>query len=270
MSRSSSKQSSQPSPNSLVAECLNRFKIKDMNEWSGVNADLIITDPPFGIDFSGKPDNYNRDAGRVVDGYVEWSADTYERKIDQLLDCLTRNLGSAGSGLIFSGWNNSNVIHNQINQHSDLHLEGKLYWVYNFAPYCRKRPAHNVYEIYWVVNNPTTYFYSNECSTAHCTSGESNLSALVFKRDYKKGMPKYPTRLPFGLLRCLLEHYSEPDSLVFDPLAGSGMVGVVAEFLGRDYLLGDLNRNAKGVFQNLLEHYHDSASSDTYEQQMRE
>ncbi|MEM3396886.1 MAG: hypothetical protein QW620_07465 [Thermoplasmata archaeon] len=49
---------------------LNKFEIKDMNDWEGVNADLIITDPPFGIDFSGKNGNYHRKAEYVVDGYM--------------------------------------------------------------------------------------------------------------------------------------------------------------------------------------------------------
>jgi len=37
---------------------LDKFEIRDMNSWKNVNADLIITDPPFGIEFSGKNGNY--------------------------------------------------------------------------------------------------------------------------------------------------------------------------------------------------------------------
>ena len=31
--------------------------------------DLIVTDPPFAIDFEAKRSNYNRTQGRVIEGY---------------------------------------------------------------------------------------------------------------------------------------------------------------------------------------------------------
>jgi predicted RNA methylase len=38
----------------LLDKILDNYIIKDMNDWKDVNADLIITDPPFGIEFTGK------------------------------------------------------------------------------------------------------------------------------------------------------------------------------------------------------------------------
>ncbi len=46
-------------------------------------------------------------------------------------------------------------------------------------------------------------------------------------------MTKYPTRLPFKLPQSLLEHFSNIGDQIFDPLCGSGMIGVVSYFLGR-------------------------------------
>ncbi|MCD6141753.1 hypothetical protein J7J55_03405, partial [Candidatus Bipolaricaulota bacterium] len=123
---------------------LDMYHIRDMVAWDNVNANLIITDPPFGIDFSGKNGNYHRNVENVVDGYVEWTVKEYGEKISQLLDCVYRNLKSNGQALIFSGWNNSNIIHDRIMRFKGLTLRGKLYWTYNFAPACKKRPAHNV------------------------------------------------------------------------------------------------------------------------------
>jgi len=134
----------------LLNNILEKYFIKDMNDWKDVNADLIVMDPPFGIDFSGKNGNYNRNVKNVVDGYVEWKVDEYGKRIQQLLECIKNNLKSTGQALIFSGWNNSNVIHDRITEFKGLTLRGKLYWIYNFAPVCRVKPSHNVYEIYWV------------------------------------------------------------------------------------------------------------------------
>lgn len=225
------------------------YSMKNMNDWSGVNADLIITDPPFGIDFDGKATNYNRDESRVVDGYVEWEADSYQKKVDDLLESIESNLAHDGQALIFSGWDNSHKLH-QACLDSDLTLEGKLYWEYNFAPYCSRRPAHNVYEIFWVVNEGR-WNYNNECSYDHCQDGEANLSAMEIPRDYHKDMPKYPTRLPEEVVAVLLEHFSEKGDTVFDPLAGSGMVGYVSAQKNRDAILGDLNENGREVFREI-------------------
>jgi DNA modification methylase len=233
---------------------LDKYFIKDMNEWENVNADLIITDPPFGIEFNGKPTNYHRKSENVVEGYIEWKISEYGEKIHQLLECIERNLKKNGQALIFSGWNNSNIIHDKIIQFKKLKLRGKLYWIYNFAPTCRKKPSHNVYEIYWVTKGEK-WTYHKRCSTQHCQKGEPNLVSLKFARDYKVNMPKYPTRLPFNLLQCLLEHFSNKGDLIFDPLCGSGMVGIVSYILGRDFIMGDLNPNGKIVFEHLLNYY---------------
>ncbi len=98
----------------IINELLDKYFIKDMNDWENVGADLIITDPPFGIEFSGKNGNYHRNVNNVVDGYVEWKVSEYGEKIQQLLEVIRRNLKENGQALIFSGWNNSNVIHNKI------------------------------------------------------------------------------------------------------------------------------------------------------------
>ena len=231
----------------MIKELLGKYIVRDMNDWSGVNADLIITDPPFGIEFSGKPTNYHRNVNNVVDGYVEWSVSEYGEKIQQLLECIKRNLKESGQALVFSGWNNSNIIHDRIMKFKGLTLRGKMYWTYNFAPVCRKKPSHNVYEIYWITKGDR-WIYNNRCNTVHCQRGEPNLSTLNFKRDYKVNMPKYPTRLPFKLLQCLIEHFSNKNDLIFDPLCGSGMVGVVSYMLGRGFIMGDLNK--KGLIQD--------------------
>ena len=238
----------------ITSDLLDKYLIKGMNDWIGVNADLIIADPPFGIEFSGKNTNYHRNVNNVVDGYVEWKVLEYGKKIQQLLDCIKKNLKENGQALIFSGWNNSNIIHDRIMRFNGLTLRGKMYWIYNFAPVCRRKTSHNVYEIYWVTKGYRWNFY-NRCTTHHCQQGEPNLSTLNFKRDYKVNMPKYPTRLPFKLLQCLLEHFSKKGGLIFDPLCGSGMIGVVSYMFDRNFIMGDLNKNGKIVFRHLLDYY---------------
>lgn len=228
------------------------YELRDMCDWTDVNADIAISDPPFGLDFDGKASNYNRDESRVVDGYVEWESDQYAQKVETLLETLATNTSSSGQAIVFSGKDNSHILHQIALDHETWTLEGKLYWAYNFAPYCKKRPAHNVYELFWLVKDDDWY-YSNECSFDHCQEGEANLSVLDIKRNYLKEMPKYPTRLPVEVVGVLLEHFTEGGDLVFDPLAGAGSVGIAASALGRDAILGDLNENARQVFESTVD-----------------
>ncbi|MFC6752369.1 DNA methyltransferase [Halorubrum tibetense] len=228
------------------------YSLCDMTEWEGVEADLAITDPPFGLEFDGKASNYNRDESRVVDGYVEWDAEEYAAKIDTLLDVLARNTADDGQAIVFSGRDNSHQVHRTVLDHDDWRLEGKLYWAYNFAPYCKKRPAHNVYELFWMVKGDEWY-YTNECEYDHCQEGEANLSTLDIKRNYLTEMPKYPTRLPPKVVKVLLDHFSEPGDTVFDPLAGAGVVGIAAAQRDRTAVMGDLNANAREVFEETVE-----------------
>ncbi|MEW6062302.1 MAG: site-specific DNA-methyltransferase [Bacteroidota bacterium] len=233
------------------------YHIKDMRAWKNVHADLIITDPPFGIKFNGKRNNYNRDKDAVVGGYVEWSAEEYRDNIRDLLSCVHRNLKETGQALIFSGWNNSNIIHDEIEKSQGLRLRGKLYWAYNFAPACKRKPAHNVYEIFWLTKSDR-WCFQKRCSTSHCMQGEANLSLLPFRREFLKGVPKYPTRLPYQLLKCIIEHFSKEYDLVFDPLAGSGMIGIASHLLQRKSVQGDVNKKGRVVFNHLSNYYHRS------------
>lgn len=227
----------------------NSYTVQDMREWgSELETDLAIVDPPFGIEFDGKQNNYNRDSDNVVDGYVEWPENEYQTIIQDMLDVCDRNLHQDGQIVVFSGWNNSYKIHEEILEHDSFRLEGKQYWSYNFAPYCTKRPAHNVYEIYWAVKSDDWY-YTNSCSYDHCADGEANLSVMDINRNYLKEMPKYPTRMTPKVIKVLLEHYTEKGDTVFNPLAGSGTVGIAAEELDRNFVLGDANPEAKEVYE---------------------
>lgn len=241
------------------------YEIKDMRDWEDLEADLVITDPPFGLEFDGKASNYNRDTDRVVDGYVEWDIDEYASMIDDLLDVAARATTTTGQAIIFSGMDNSHRIHQTILDHPDWTFQGKLYWAYNFAPYCKNRPAHNIYELFWMTKGDEWY-YSNECRYDHCRNNEANLSLLKIKREYLKEMPKYPTRLPLTVVNVLLDHFSQEDDLVFDPLAGAGSVGLAAAMQGRNAVMGDLNPEAREIFAETVDELTPDDATKTLDQ----
>ena len=52
--------------------CIEGMKLIPKNK-----IDLIITDPPFAINFKAKKENYNRTKSRVIEGYNEIKPEDY-------------------------------------------------------------------------------------------------------------------------------------------------------------------------------------------------
>lgn len=62
----------------------------------------------------------------------------------------------------------------------------------------------------------------------------------------------YPTQKPEGILRRIVQASSRPGDLVIDAFAGSGTTGAVADGLGRDAVLIDVNPEAIAVMRARL------------------
>ena len=63
----------------------------------------------------------------------------------------------------------------------------------------------------------------------------------------------YPTQKPIGILRRIIQASSKEGDVVLDFFAGSGTTGVVANMLGRKFILVDQNPEALAVIQQRLE-----------------
>ena len=68
--------------------------------------DLVVTDPPFAINFKAKKTNYNRTASRVLPGYNEIKPEDYYDFTNAWMREAYRILKKSGSMYVFSGWNN--------------------------------------------------------------------------------------------------------------------------------------------------------------------
>jgi len=79
--------------------------IKGMKYLPNNTIDLVITDPPFAIDFKAKRNNYNRTASRVIEGYNEIPKEEYYDFTIKWMREVYRVLKESGSMYVFSGWN---------------------------------------------------------------------------------------------------------------------------------------------------------------------
>jgi len=205
--------------------------------------DLVITDPPFAINFKSKKANYNRIASRVLPGYNEITKENYyEFTLNWMSQCF-RILKEGGSMYVFSGWNNLGDILNAIEKIGFITVN-HIIWKYQFGVVTSKKFVTSHYHCLYVCknNNERKFFpYSRFDKNAKTSDGKSlhyndKEDVWNIKREYWTGDEKTPTKLPAEIIKKILEYSSEEKDVVFDPFLGSGQVAVVSKMLKRKYL----------------------------------
>lgn len=207
------------------------------------SVDLIITDPPFGIDFQAIKGNYKRKGDRVLSGYNEVQGQDYAAFSRQWLAEAKRVLKPSGSMYIFSGWNYLKDILIALDD-LDLGLINHLIWKYQFGVVTKRKYVSSHYHILFVgKDEKQRQFYPyarfgpqekhEEGGSAHYRDKED---VWAIPREYWTGDLKTPTKLPAEIIRKILAYSSLPGDVVLDPFLGSGQVAVVSKMEGRQYV----------------------------------
>jgi site-specific DNA-methyltransferase (adenine-specific) len=221
----------------------NRDCIEGMALLPPACVDLIITDPPFAIEFKARRSNYNRTGGRVLDGYNEVAADDYGEFTRQWMIQAARILKDSGSMYVFSGWNNLKHILVTIDE-LGLTTVNHLIWKYQFGVVTSRRFVTSHYHCLYVCKNDSRRKFfpyarfpkdqrSSQGGSAHYKDKED---VWVINREYWSGDKKTPTKLPAEVIRKILAYSSEPGDLVCDPFLGSGQVAVVSKMENRKFV----------------------------------
>ncbi|HOD95471.1 MAG TPA: site-specific DNA-methyltransferase [Candidatus Hydrogenedentes bacterium] len=207
------------------------------------SVDLVITDPPFAIDFTPLRDNYKRHPHLVLGGYQEVKTVDYPDFTRNWMTQIRRVLKESGAAFIFSGWNNLKdilVTADALN----LITVNHLIWKYQFGVVCKYRFVTSHYHcLYLCKDNKQRKFFHNArfSSDDRTATGRSKRYAdledvWTIQREYWHGDMKTPTKLPGELIRKILAYTSEPGDLVLDPFLGSRQVAVISRESGRDYI----------------------------------
>ncbi len=205
--------------------------------------DLIVTDPPFAIDFKAKKANYNRIASRVLSGYNEITKENYyEFTLNWMNQCF-RILKESGGMYVFSGWNNLGDILNAIEEIGFITVN-HIIWKYQFGVVTNRKFVTSHYHCLYICKNdkkrkffPYERFSkeekNNQGRSLHYKDKED---VWEIKREYWTGDEKTPTKLPAEIIKKILQYSSEEGDLVFDPFLGSGQTAVVSKLLKRNYM----------------------------------
>jgi site-specific DNA-methyltransferase (adenine-specific) len=204
--------------------------------------DLVIADPPFGIDFSGKEGAYNRKREFVVDSYEEVKLN-YDDFSEQWMEKLFKIMKPHATAYIFSGWNHLEEVLRGARL-SGLTLLNHLIWKYQFGVYTKKKFVSSHYHILMFVKDPEQYYFNK---MEHYPQDVWDI-----KRKYRKGEPKNATTLPIEVVKKCIDFSSKPGDLVFDPFMGMATTAVVAKGNYRHYFGFELNSNLNEVIEARL------------------
>ncbi len=213
--------------------------------------DLIITDPPFGIDTKDGHGTYNRDPSKVIPGYVEVPKGEYFGFTVRWMKEAFRVLKDTGAMYVVSGWSNLRDVLNAL-QIAKLTTINHIIWKYQFGVVTKKKFVTSHYHILYVCRNDSKeYHFNRNCRFDDDEKDDKGRSlryadmedVWVINREYRPGEKKNRNQLPTALLRKMLLYSSRPGAIVLDPFAGSFSTCTVAQELGRDAIGIEINPN---------------------------
>ncbi|HNZ27946.1 MAG TPA: site-specific DNA-methyltransferase [Spirochaetota bacterium] len=213
--------------------------------------DLIITDPPYGIDGNKLDKHYNRNENNVIEGYVEIPKSEYADFTEKWIGQAERVLKPGGSIYIVSGYTNLRHILNSL-ANTKLIEKNHIIWKYNFGVYTSKKFISSHYHILYYVKpgeKPTfnTFaFYSDSEKSANGGSlnYQDREDVWIINREYKPGKIKNKNELPKALLSKMILYSSNPNDLICDFFLGSFATAKVAIALGRKARGFEINSDA--------------------------
>ena len=205
--------------------------------------DLIITDPPFAINFKSTKANYNRTASRVMKGYNEIKREDYYDFTYSWMSEAHRILKESGSMYVFSGWNNLKDILMALDDVGFVTVN-HIIWKYQFGVVTKKKFVTSHYHCLYVCKNPKKrkfFPFSRFKKQAKTKEGRSlhykdKEDVWNIKREYWTGDEKTPTKLPAELIEKIIQYSSKKGDGILDPFLGSGQVAILSKSLGRKFI----------------------------------
>ena len=204
--------------------------------------DLIIADPPFGIEFDGRGSQYNRKSELVATGYQEVSED-YNKFTNKWVHELPRIMKPTASAFIFSGWTNLKDVLVAVDR-AGLVVVNHLIWKYQFGVFTRKKFVSSHYHVLFLAKDPKRYFFNK---IEHYP-----LDVWEIPRAYSPGEVKNGTKLPEDLVGRCINFCSQPGDIVFDPFIGNGTTAVCAKAKFRHFLGFEINENLREILDENL------------------
>ncbi|HZZ65893.1 MAG TPA: site-specific DNA-methyltransferase [Candidatus Baltobacteraceae bacterium] len=215
------------------------------------SVDLIVTDPPYGIEGDRLHRHYNRDERFVIEGYVEVERPRYAEFSAAWIAQAERVLRPGGQLYIVSGYTNLPDILTALRSTSLRELN-HIIWKYNFGVYTSTKFVSSHYHILYYAKPGGRRTFNLQARFAldevEACGGSANYrdreDVWIINREYKPGRAKNKNELPRALLEKMIAYSSNVGDVVCDFFMGGGSTGAVAVGMSREFAGFEVSQRA--------------------------
>ena len=222
------------------------------------SVDLIVTDPPYGIQGDRLHRHYNRDERFVIDGYVEVDGSSYNAFSRAWIAQAERVLRPGGQLYVVSGYTNLFDVLDALRATS-LREINHIIWKYNFGVYTSTKFVSSHYHILYYAkpggrrtfNLQARYPLDATLPDGGSQNYRDREDVWIINREYKPGRTKNKNELPKALLQKIIAYSSNEGDLICDFFFGGGSTAAVAIGMNRRFVGFEIS---KRTFANRVPH----------------
>ena len=174
------------------------------------SVDMILTDPPFGMNFKSGFRNFEK---IINDNNLDW--------VDEFVEGIYRISKNDTAHYMFTSFHNIDVFKRAIEK--KFKIKNLLTWVKNNTSMGDLKGDFA----------PKTEFIIFFQKGRKLINGKRDSNVLEYKRT---GNKLHPTQKPVDMLEFLIEKFSNEHDTILDPFMGSGSTGVAALNTGRKFI----------------------------------
>ena len=194
--------------------------LEGMKQIPDNSVDLILTDPPYGINFVPQRANSKERLGKNPIANDEIQGEKWKEWFLPICKECFRILKNGGVAYFFSGFNPYYYYHCMME--SDFEIKANIIWVKNnfgMGYHFRRQYEQILVGFKGVVSTP-----------------KKAMSDVIFEKKINGIALLHSCQKPEKLIRILLNQYSNENDVVFDPFMGSGTTAVACKQLNRNFI----------------------------------
>jgi site-specific DNA-methyltransferase (adenine-specific) len=201
---------------------------------------LVLTDPPYGIGFSGKHRFYQRKDENVIEGYVEVPYEEYEEFSEKWLTQAFRILKQNGTCYAFCPYDHIHRVIRAAEKVGFIYLS-QLIYIRPFPLWRNRGWVLSHYNIIMLVKSEDYVWNMIE---------DYQRNIFFADRNFETEGESAPTRLDPKVVYKLIKTSSNKGDLIVEPFAGSGTVPYCAYNLDRKCIAFELNENMRAIIES--------------------